>query len=281
MTSGARTFWATLVFWLASCGGNPPPATPAPPAPAIIRAGIQPVFFGITDATVAPVAQQTRAVWSNGWGSELHHVVVRKQLQAAQAQGATFGVVDTSTALEDDGEQDTRLRTLFDELRAGGVLWLANVLFVCDECEQKGYSAAQMAAAATHVRTVAATYPELASTRLMANYGCGNAFVGWEAMDIVSCDRYDRSAAETRKNLRDKAPGKKYAEISGGAEPFLQDPWPFLDEAQADPDFVMLVYFIAHDNAATGLGVGILNGKLAPAYCGVSRSLLTQRRTTC
>lgn len=280
MRGGARSFWVTLVFWLASCGGAPPP-TPAPPAPANVRAGIQPVYFGVTDDTVAATTTQTQAVWSNGWGPDGYQAQVRGQLQQAQALGATYGVLAVDTVMQADGGAAARLGAILGDLQRAGVLSLVKVLFVCDECEQKGYTAAEMAAAAALVRGVAATYPELADMQLMANYGCGNEFPGWQAMDIVSCDRYDRSAAETHGDLRTKAPGKKYGLVDGAVEPFLQDPWPFLDEAQADPDVVVIVFFIAHDNADTGLGRGILNNALAGAVCGVSRSLLTHRRTPC
>lgn len=280
MQPNTRAFWVTLVFWLASCGGNAPPA-PAPTAPTTLRAGIQPIYFGVVDDTVAATATQTRAVWSNGWGTDQFHVVVRKQLQQAQALGATYAVVDTSTALEDDGGQAVRLRTIFDELRAGGVLSNVRALFVCDECEQKGFTAAAMGAAAGATRAVAAEYAELAGVQLMVNYGCGNDFVGWQAMDIVGCDRYDRSAAETHANLRAKAPGKRYALFAPGVEPYYADPEPYVNEAQADPDVVVVVFFIAHDNADTGLGVGILHNRMAAAYCGASTTLLTQRKGTC
>jgi hypothetical protein len=260
---------------VASCGGG---GSAGVISTLPYRAGVQPIYYGNIDRTSTVVASETQAIWTEGWGPDGYETHIVRQLQAAQALGVSFATtLGVVTVMQVDGQEVERIRGIFTLLRSLGLLTMVKVLYPVDEPEQQGFSDAMLKAATDKLRLVAAEFPELNGVKIAVIYGCGNTFVGYQHFDRVGCDRYDHSAQDNLDDLIEKAPGKEWMFLIGGVEPYKADPRPYLALAMKDTRIVSMVYFIRYDFAAVGLGRGIESNGLAPLFCGVSKTLLTQR----
>jgi hypothetical protein len=248
-----------VLLLLAGCGGGgggsvsttPPVPRTTPP---------QVVYWYTVDEVAKESAAETGSIWATN----------ESQLQAALSVGATSATILVDDILQEDGAETQRLQNKLANLRVLNLLsaFQRVTLFVCDECEQQGFSDAQMERAATKVRSVAAGFSEIPALELEVNYGCANQYVGYQYFDRVGCDRYDRSAVETLGNLQSKAPGKKWRLYSGGS--FMVDPMPYIKLALCDQR-IDVTYFIRQNTTDRGNTYpGIRGNGMAPAYAAAS-----------
>lgn len=263
-------FFPLLCAGLLGCGGggNSPMVVATLP-----RAfPVQVAYWGAVDANAADEAAETGTIQTMGWGPDGYDKHVERQLLSAKSMGATSATLAVDTIMAVDGHESDRVRASLKLLQTRGLLPMVSILFVVDEAEQHGFSAADVEGAVQKLRAVASEFPELAGVRYEASYGCANEFVGWQALDIVGCDRYDRSADETLGNLKAKAPGKLYRLYSGGANPWRADPMPYVNLALCDGSVVGVTYFIRSTTTDRGNTYeGIATNGMAPAYSAASQ----------
>lgn len=163
------------------------------------------------------------------------------------------------------------LAQVFNDLKATGVLGMVKALYPIDEPDLTGKSDAQLVAAVTVLRTAAAAFPELAGVRVWTFYA-QNGLPGLSAFDDVGSDHY----GDTSRALAWYAqlpPNKGKLLIPGGAQPWRDDPAPFVQYALANPSVTAIIAFLYVDYSA-GQGIGS-NGML-PAYRTAGKTIIAQ-----
>lgn len=168
------------------------------------------------------------------------------------------------------------LHTLFDRLRQENLLTQVVALYPMDEPDGQVLNADTMHQANLLVRKIAAEYPELVNVKLAVIYS--NPYKNlWhtEDYDWLGFDEYSAGAAIfTPNTVTDSdysqfksylTPSQRVILVPGGS--YGQDPTPFFNEAENDPQVILLLPFVWFD--FNGPGTGIRDNGLAKSYCTV------------
>ena len=168
--------------------------------------------------------------------------------------------------LEPASLEPSALSAEFLALRERGVLERVKIIYVQDEPNR-----AAMCVDPLRVRLVMSTFVELANTKLGVIYSGGNEErPGIEHFDLVGVDNYEigtRALEDVDKLVALLAPDQRVWLVAGGADPWRQDPRPFLEAALADDRIAGLVCFAWFDGRPGGdFGTGIGRNGLGESY---------------
>lgn len=163
----------------------------------------------------------------------------------------------------------TESDTLFAELLAlqeRGLLGRVRIVYVQDEPNLAAKRVDPL-----RVRAVMGNFVELANAKLGVIYSSGNdERPGIEHFDLVGVDNYGagtRALEDVDKLVALLAPDQRVWLVPGGADPWRQDPAPFLAAALADDRIAGLVCFAWFDGTlSSGFGLGIGRNGLSAQY---------------
>jgi hypothetical protein len=231
----------------------PPQPTPnPPPVSAPVRTDVLGGYYGTWENQIAETASHTNVQWAGPqWGTSGQVENVINRLREAQAFNVKCVVLDVPMSYL--GEDS--VRTYFRHLDAAKVIdSRICALYPEDEPDLVGRSAAEVTAANATVRRVAREFPFIAGIPIFTIYTCTRGFPGIESVDWASCDHYEdgpnvlaRRYPALKARLR---PDQRLALTAGGHQ--CDDPAPFYDYAQRDPQVVALVVFIWFDEWEKG-----------------------------
>lgn len=261
---------------------TPTPTIPAPvetPAALPARRGLQFGYFGSDDAQVSETADHVTFLmpaWSDD-ASQIARALAANMPVCLVVEDALFAPGVPSRYLG-NALADALLRAKFDAWRAAGALQLVRYLYVCDEPERdKKLTDADMRAAIITLRGVMGEFPELAAARLWVIFGDQESYPAIDLLDDVGCDAYGAGAdiltgqyQRLKPYLR---PDQGLILVPGGASPWRQDPRPFLDYANADPQVVAMVPFIWLDQWGGTTNRGIRGNGMRGVYSDVGQAI--------
>lgn len=162
------------------------------------------------------------------------------------------------------------VRARFATLRALDLLSGIKALYPVDEPDLAGYSAARVGVANAMVRRVMAEFG--LTVPLAVIYSAAFTWPGVESYDWVGFDNYDPGAGIFSNGDYQRLKSVLRADqrillVPGGADPWRQDPTPFFNKAQADPQVIGIVAFLWRDYDYQGrLRQGIGSNGMAGAY---------------
>lgn len=128
-------------------------------------------------------------------------------------------------------------------------------------------------------RSIMGRYPELAQAKLAVIYSASGRYPNIEDYDLVGVDAYDEKEGilkgrlqELRWKLNKK---QKMILVPGGADPWRQDPTPFLNYAKKDNKVGMILPFVWFDEESPNpqYGLGIKNNGMAPLYRAAGKEI--------
>lgn len=276
-----------LLAFIASCiasvvgllGCNESSSTPTaapsaiPPGPVQSRAGLLYGYYGSMPGQVAETSDHVNLQWVSPWGASGDGLLeVKTRLKEAREARIECVVLDIPMAYV--GEAD--VRSYFDALHAEGLIdSRICALYPVDEPDLVGHSAEEVRVTNAMLRRVAKDYPFIANVPLAVIYTAKGEWPGIETYDWVGFDDYDRGAGvlsnstwvSLKAHLR---PEQRVLLVPGGA--FGQDPQPFYDKAQADPQVVAVIAFIWFDHW-DGDKQGIRSLPVRGQYVGVGQRI--------
>lgn len=262
-------------------GGSPMPSPPEPPIALVSRKGLYFGYFGDDDAQIDETADHTNILFEPFWYGGVPGAIARMQ----KAKLPTILAIDkqlfTDTSpryYRQSNEAKLQLTEVFDQLLAGGVLQYVVALYVIDEPDIPSVDLQPdvIKLACLDCRQVALNYAELANVKLAVTY----ASYDWRAIgsfDWVGIDDYGAAAGV----LTSKVPALLAALsstqsmhlIPGGADPWKQDPLPFLEYAQQHPAVIAILPFIWIDHYGYGPNLGVRSNGMAPYYRAVGKAI--------
>jgi hypothetical protein len=249
---------------LSGCGGSggagSPAPGPVPPPPAARVAPLQFGYFGIADvATTASSVTFTHAVDWGTWGTDTEAIKQRiiAQLKACKAAGISAimstGFLTFTAAYAYIGTAELiAFKAQLDALELSQVVI---ALYPIDEPDVHGISDSRMTKCCADTR---AAWP---GPKLAVIYGTQGT-PGISAYDWIGRDDYGAGAG-VLNHLPQIRPDQQWIIVPGGADPWKQDPAPFVAFADAHHQVAVLMPFLYSDYAG-GQGIGT-NGML-PAY---------------
>lgn len=171
-----------------------------------------------------------------------------------------------------------RLHDFFRTLQDADVLKQVKIIYPIDEPNNTVGSQDELTKAVGIIRTVAARFPELAGYKLAVIYAADKPFIGQDLYDWVGFDDYDMKShvlvGKQYKALKDSLhPFQKTIVIPGGA--YGQDPKPFIDFAQGNPEVAMVMPFLWFDDRGGSVGAsGIRSNGMAAKYIAAGMSVV-------
>lgn len=216
-------------------------------------------YYGCYGNQVAETAGGVNLLWATLWGDGTRPGdAIDQAITDMRAENMTtvldvgtviIGPAATPRAMADGAE--AALRALFARLKAAGVLHLVRFIVPCDEPNlRKDGTIDLMPTAAALIRRVAAEFPELAGVKLGVIYATPrfNPMEHIELFDVVGFDDYDLKSSIF-------APGGMYEQMRARLRPdqrtwilpgacYGQDPAPFLNFANANPEVCAIVPFL-------------------------------------
>ena len=200
-----------------------------------------------------------------------------RQLTEARQSGLANVVLGVQQVYY-SADPEATARALFTTLSGANVLDHIVALYPRDEPDLAGDSDEKVTAMNLTLRRVMAEFPALRDTRLAVIYSGRQTWPGLATYDWVGFDDYnaregifvDGLYTDLKLRLR---PDQGIILVPGGADPWRQDPQPFLDAARSDPQVVAIMPFIWFDYAAPDVGKGIRSNGMRGAYCQAGKSI--------
>lgn len=250
---------ATVLY---ACSGGSTSADIAVPAPAAKRHDLLYGYYTSYADQPTETKGHVNLFWAGFWQGE-ETAISDMQLMAMPTvidlDGYLFQTTpNVSVSLSPTAEAN--VRGLFDRLRAANVLRFVRVLYPRDEPNLPDWRncMAYLPQAVSLIRRVAASYQELVGVKVGVIYYDDGVYPSPELFDILGVDNYQAKSSIL-------APGGAYARLKarlsqsqqtwvvpGGS--YGQDPTPFLNYAQDNPEVFAVVPFLWADlNGETGI----------------------------
>jgi len=235
---------------------------PTPPPIITPRTDLLAGYYGGREDTAALVNDHVNLYWAAGWG--LLPGTITELRNAASIPNIVLAVPAYSGELA--------VRTYLDGLKSAGVLAKIKGLYPIDEPDivQNGpKSDVEVTATNMMLRTVMQTYPELKDAGLWVIYSCATGRTpGFLSYDVVGCDDYGQGCnAGLNVPLH---PNQKRLRVTGGADPWREDPTCSINKAHNDPQTAAVIFFTCIDYGPKGI---CSNGML-PTYRAAGQKLI-------
>lgn len=198
------------------------------------------------------------APWSNDWAA------ISYGLSLAQSAGKNV-ILSIPDGMAIANDCPTRVRSFFTFLSAKGVLKNVFAIYPQDEPNLNSrFSAEQIKAENSCIRSAASDYQELSGKPLYAIYTCSDPWFALEDFDIIACDDYEIGDLMISKYLPLlKKYGKPIFLIPGGACDWNYNPYAMVVAANSDEQIIGIHAFLWPDNT------------WAPGKCGIKNSIVS------
>jgi hypothetical protein len=261
---------------LAGCGGGGGGGggtSPVPPPPVVARADLSYGYFGTVGNQIAETADHVTFVHVGDWGDwdtpAGREAITQAQiamLQEAQARGVHDAWVMVGYLVFDSAYHYrgiAELAVFRQRIEALGLAPMVKALYPVDEPELHALGGETLTAILGELRV---TWP---GPKLAVIYGDHGAFPAIDAYDIVGMDNYGVFAP-----IAPVHPGQSVVLVPGGSDPWRDNPQPWLDEAESNPNIVGIIAFVWFDSF-NGLSSthGIRSNGMAAAYTAVGRKV--------
>lgn len=257
--------------------------TLADPAPMPSRPKLYFSYFGDAAGNAAAFGDHCNMVFVPEWGEDDtdyqivmdRNISFMKEAAAAGIQNVVYDVgfqlwgPDTRSPLKPTALAE--LTKVFGDLHTAGVLHMVRALYPIDEPDLAGKSDSDMFNAVGVVRAAAKQFVDLADVQVWCIYG-QNGTPGVDAFDAVGWDNYQSGAGALGWYAQLPA-GKGKILVPGGAEPWKNDPGPFVQRALSDPTVVAVIAFLWVDYAG---GKGINDNGMLAAYRAAGKQIIAQ-----
>lgn len=265
----------SLALALAACGGGggskPPPVNPPPP-PSARTTPIAVGYFWTDGDQIARTYDHISFIFTpdgGDWTAANYDTwritTTILQMQEAKARGVDqawvacgFLVFDKDYHARPDGI--ARLLSFKAQLDALGLTSMVKVLYPVDEPET--IRTLDEGTLTSVVRSIKAAWP---GPKLAVIYGGTSTYKGRAAYDLIGRDDYG-AGADVLNRLPPLDPGQQWIIVPGGADPWRQDPTPFVEFAKVHPQVFAIVPFIFVDGYGGTSYRGIGNNGMLPAY---------------
>lgn len=236
-------------------------------------------YYGDCAACLKETAGHVSLAWVVGWESEKSWgEAVLERIAAARAGGSSVVLMlPDGLAYQDrayNPGMEPVLRGVLSALTQSGAIESIIAVYAVDEPNAKGIPAAELARGNAAIRALLAEFGSKAALAVI--YAAGD-YPGIGTYDWVGVDNYNRGSAVLATDhealVRQLRPDQRTLLVPGGADPWHQDPAPFVDRARFDQQVVAVVAFIWQDFADRGVGRGIRSNGMAQAYCRAAHQL--------
>jgi hypothetical protein len=242
------------------------------------REGLLYGYYGCSGPQIEETIDHINVFMESQWSgpeAAIANILKAKKTAILDIQTQVFESIGQYYTVRADAAD--RLAIFFNQLDAAGALQYVKILYPSDEPNNTVHDATELAKAVKVIRDVIARFHQLEGTRLMVIYAAGKPFICQELYDIVGFDDYDKKSsvltgryAELKKSL---LPHQQTVLVPGGC--YGQDPKPFLNFANANPEVAILMPFIWFDDQGTSVGApGIRSGPLKQAYIDTGKSII-------
>lgn len=265
--------WLLLgaVIFLTGCGGSGGDPTPIVPVVLhTLRPDVLFCYFGLVSEQVREIAAHVNAVHLPDWGdwdtagADIEARIVA-QLHEAQANGISRAIVCTGFLTFTTNHQyrgTAALMAFRQRLDAAGLLPMVIGLYPLDEPDVSGLSDALVTQAVNETR---AAWP---GPKIGVIYGThGTPGIG--AYDWVGMDDYGAGAGVLQRLPSIRA-DQRWIVVPGGADPWKQDPAPFVDFANSHPQVAVFMPFCWFDGYGGTPNAGIRSNGMALRYAAAS-----------
>lgn len=243
------------------------------PEPAVKRTDLYYGYYGCVGDQALQVKDHTNLHWESqfdGVGPTVDNILLMNRATVLDVGPQMFiRVDDHGKNWVYNPQAVPALWSLFDNLRAHGVLDRVKVLIPMDEPNINVATPQDLLRAINTIRLVAGNFTELVGFKLACIYAAKpESFTCIERFDYVAVDDYGEGTNIFTNGTYDalvaaKRPDAKTFIIPGGA--FGQDPKPFLNFAHSHPEVAAVIPFCwfgprEPKDKWVGIGVGPLRG---------------------
>lgn len=271
-------------------GGGAAPVASISPVPALPRT--EPLRFGyfcLDGNQLEETADHVSYVMLPDWGTwalpdydAFRSSTMVTQLQEAKARGvkeawimvgwlvftAQPGSCYAGSCFRVRPDAMTRVATFRAQLATAGVVDMVKVLYPADEPELYGLDDASLLPLLAQIK---AAWP---GPKLAVIYGGdGHGYPGLQGFDLVGKDKYD-VGTRILEELPPIRAGQSWLVVPGGADPWRQDPAPFVEFAKQHGNVYAVVAFTWFDNYGGTTHKGIRSNGMADAYRAAGRAVV-------
>lgn len=242
-------------------------------------------YYGCLDEQVAETLDHINLFMATQWGGPdkmVQNILTAKLPTMLDVSPQVFCTLPGDELRSLSPNAETGLRAILSMLQSKGALKYVRFIYPQDEPNGAMKNQADFLAGLAIIKRVAAEFLELAGVKYVVIYKGGKPFVALDQYDIVGFDAYGQksSVLTGSEYLGLKAglrPGQKTILVPGGAGNWGQDPVPFVNFAESNPEVAILMPFIWFDHPANdsdGLITGIRSGPLKDAYIAAGKSII-------
>ena len=244
--------------------------------PTITRNDLQFGYFGSVGDQPQATREHVNIFMDMQFGGEQYTIDSIKYMGIPIILGIEYWMYNAEFQPKPNAEAN--LRDYLTRLQTAGVLKYVTDVYPVDEPDVNRVAPADIKTTNDIIRRVFSEFSM--APRLNAIYGAQFTWPGVQYYDDVGFDNYSAGAnifvngdyARLKGALR---PDQRIWLVPGGASPWKQDPKPFVDIANGDPQVRGIIAFVYFDSAnpTQGYGLGIRSNGMLPAYCRVGATI--------
>lgn len=170
------------------------------------------------------------------------------------------------------------LDNLFNLMSNKGALWYVKYLYPIDEPNNTVGNINELTKAFDVITKVAAKYTELKDVKYAVIYAAGKPCLGTSLYDVLGIDDYDMKSSvilgrEYNALRKQLLPHQRLILVPGGA--YQQDPKPFVDYAQNNPEVSMILPFLWFDDDTDSVkSLGIRSNGMKDKHIQAGKSVI-------
>lgn len=259
---------------LAGCGGVDPNAPVE--RPKVLRTDLQFGYYASAGTQPQETKGHVNLYYDMQFEGEQHTIDSIRFMQMPVMLGIQYWMYDEFNRPKADAE--SQLLGYLHRLNEAGVLKFVTDVYPLDEPDLLGAKSDDVIATNAAVRRAFAAFNM--RPRLSVIYAVAFTWPGVSSYDDVGFDNYPAGSgifyngdyAKLKAVLR---ADQKIWLVPGGADPWRQDPTPFINYAHSDPQVRGLINFVWFDSTdpKQGYGKGIRTNGMARAYCQAGREI--------
>ena len=250
-----------------------------PPAPN--RAGLLYGYYGCADEQVTETMDHVNLFWESqvdGPDKAISNILKMARTTVLDLCPQMFSREGHTGPFTLRGDALVHVVAFLQRLSDAGALKYVRYLYPIDEPNNTVQREDVLRSAIAIVFEAASQFIELRGVRLAVIYAADKPNICQDAYALIGFDDYDMRShvlvGDKYKALKASLkPGQQIMLIPGGC--YGQDPAPFVDFAQGNPEVAAIVPFLWYDNKTGTVGApGIRSGPLKAAYIAAGRAVV-------
>ena len=254
------------------------------PVPTVLRTDLLYGYYGCLNEQVAETINHINLFMDsqfNGPDKTVQNILAAKLPTMLDVSYQVFAFPPGGQLRILSPQAEPNLRAYFLMLQSKGALRSIKFIYPLDEPNISMEIPADLLTGITIIKRVAAEFPEIVGVKYVAIYSTAAPYVALDQYDIIGIDNYDEKSGiltgpEYTSLKAHLLPGQKTILVPGGAARWSQDPVPFVNFAETNPEVAIVMPFLWFDSKdGSDSTLGIRSGPLKQVYINAGKLIIS------